>query len=336
MARSSRRPVRIAEVAALAGVSTMTVSRVVNGSAAVSDSSRERVERAVAALGYQTDITARSLATGRSGAVGVLSVEAPHYGPSSTLAGIDSAAQALGISLTFISVRQGDPASARNALGRLVSMNVDGVIALAPVHSVVQQIRDLRIDRPLVLVSGGDDAPAPSVRIDQVVGARAVVRHLLELGHSTVHHLRGPRGWLEADARHAAWRSELRAWGRTAPRPLVGDWTARSGYEQGRRLAADDDVTAVFAANDQMALGVLRSLAEVGREVPAQVSVAGFDDTPESAYYSPPLTTVRQDFAELGRECVRVLHDLGGAVGTPAPVLLRPDLVVRASTAHPR
>lgn len=329
------RPVRIAEVAELAGVSAMTVSRVVNGSAGVSATSRERVERAVAQLGYRANTAARSLATGRSGGIGVLSVEAPQYGPASTLLGIDAAAQALGASLTFVTARGSDPAGVRTAIARLASTNVDGLIALAPVRPIVEQLRELRPDRPFVLVSGDESTAAATARVDQAAGTRLLVRHLLELGHATVHHVRGPRGWLEADARDRAWRAELRRGGSVVPRPLAGDWTARSGYEVGRQLAEDDDVTAVFAANDQMALGVLRAMAQAGRRVPDDVSVVGFDDTPEAAFYSPPLTTVRQDFGEVGRRCVEMLHDMVRGASTGGHVVIQPELVVRDSTSAP-
>lgn len=330
------RPVRIADVAELAGVSAMTVSRVVNGSAGVSAASRERVERAVAQLGYRANAAARSLATGRSGVVGVLSVEAPQYGPASTLLGIDDAAQELGVALTFVTVRSGDPAGLRGALGRLAAMNVDGLVALAPVRPVVEELRALRADRPLVLVSGDETSADATVRVDQEAGTRALVRHLLELGHGTVHHVRGPRGWLEADARAAAWRAELRAWGLAPPRALLGDWTARSGHLRGGQLAEDASVTAVFAANDQMALGVVRALGEAGRAVPDDVSVVGFDDTPESAFYAPPLTTVRQDFAEVGRRCVQLLDDLMRGRPAEAHVVIPAELVVRESTGARR
>ena len=335
MTDSERRTVRITDVAELAGVSAMTVSRVVNGTAGVSAASRKRVEDAIAELGYRTNAAARSLATGRSGVIGVLSVEAPQYGPASTLLGIDAAAQALGTSLTMVTVRHGDPAGVRGALERLADMNVDGLIALAPVRPVVEQLREFKADRPFVLVSGDESSAAATVRVDQEAGARLLVRHLLELGHETVHHVRGPRGWLDADARAAAWRDELRAWRVAPPRPSVGDWTSASGHRRGRQLAEDRTVTAVFAANDQMALGIVRALEEAGRSVPSDVSVVGFDDTPESAFFSPPLTTVRQDFDEVGRQCVRLLDDLMGGRSAGQHIVIPPELVLRASTSLP-
>ncbi len=166
------------------------------------------------------------------------------------------------------------------------------------------------------------------VCVDQVDGARLATEHLLALGHETVWHVRGPADWLEAEGRVEGWRAALARAGRAAPEPLAGDWSPRSGYEAGRGLARMADVTAVFVANDQMALGVLRAFAEQGVKVPEQVSVVGFDDIPESEFFSPPLTTVRQDFGAVGRHSIEraAAADRGGrapgarAAGGPSHV----------------
>jgi DNA-binding LacI/PurR family transcriptional regulator len=186
-----------------------------------------------------------------------------------------------------------------------------------------------------VAVEGGEAPDLPVVCVDQAAGAAAVTRHLLELGHRTVYHVAGPLDWLEAEARLRAWQATLEAAGAPVPEVLAGDWSPRSGYQAGRLLAARDDVSAVFVANDQMALGVLRAFQEAGVDVPGRVSVAGFDDIPEAAYFSPPLTTVRQDFAEVGRRSIALLLDqLAGRVA-PVRVVAPATLVLRASTAAP-
>jgi DNA-binding LacI/PurR family transcriptional regulator len=173
------------------------------------------------------------------------------------------------------------------------------------------------------------------VAFDQGYGAQLATRHLLDLGHETVHHVRGPRRWLEADAREAGWRAELKSHGARAPRPLVGDWSPQSGYRQGLRLVADPEVSAVFVANDQMAMGVLLACAESGRRIPQDISVVGFDDTPESEYCIPPLTTIRQDFTALGREAVQtLLHQIDGTAETEH-VEIMPTLQVRRSSGAP-
>jgi DNA-binding LacI/PurR family transcriptional regulator len=175
------------------------------------------------------------------------------------------------------------------------------------------------------------------VAIDQREGAAMATRHLLDLGHHTVHHLAGPTNWLDATGRAEGWRTELQRAGRPVPPPLHGDWSARSGYAAGRALATDPDVTAIFCANDHMALGLLRAFHEAGRQVPGEVSIVGFDDIPESSYFTPPLSTVRQDFNELGRRSLQLLVGLLENPSAPPAeqVLIVPDLIVRAS-ARPR
>lgn len=172
--------------------------------------------------------------------------------------------------------------------------------------------------------------------IDNPSGAAQATQHLLDLGHQTVHHIGGPDSWLDARERVEGWRQTLRRAGVPEPALLSGDWSARSGYEIGHRLAAMPEVTAVLCGNDQMALGLLRALAECGRRVPGDVSVAGFDDVPEAAFFLPPLTTVRQDFGELGRRALHLLIDRMSGDHQLQPVLpIEPELVVRASTGPP-
>jgi DNA-binding LacI/PurR family transcriptional regulator len=177
----------------------------------------------------------------------------------------------------------------------------------------------------------------PLVAVDQLSGAVSATQLLLDLGHRTVSHIAGPRDFLEAQQRVDGWRATLEAAGVEAPPILTGDWSPRSGYEVGRRLAEDPEVTAVFVANDQMALGLLRALHEHGRDVPGDISVVGFDDVPEAEFFSPPLTTIRQDFAEMGR---RGLHLLLAQIDGHEDPLRRETvpatLVERASTAPAR
>lgn len=328
-----RAPV-MADVARLAGVSHQTVSRVLNDHPHVTPQTRARVERAVAELGYRRNRAARALVTRRSGMIGVISVNVANYGPASTLFGIEEAARAAGRFVSFVSFTDVDRAGVLAALDHLRGADVDGIAVVATKRSVVEAVSGIAGDMPLVLVEGAGSAE-PAVVIDQVRGARLATAHLLDLGHRTVHHVRGPGDWLEADARAEGWRAELDARGRPVPPCPEGDWTPGSGFRAGQRLAEDPDVTAVFAANDQMALGVVRALDEAGRAVPGDVSVVGFDDIPEAGYVVPPLTTVRQDFAAVGRECLTQLMALidGRAARS---VVIQPDLVVRASTAPPR
>jgi len=188
-----------------------------------------------------------------------------------------------------------------------------------------------------VVVADSDAGDRYSVvDTDQNGGARAAVRHLLDLGHRTVWHLAGPEESFAAQRRADAWRAELTDAARPVPPVVRGDWSAESGYRVGLELAQQADCTAVFAANDQMALGLLRALHERGRRIPEDVSVIGFDDIPEAGSFLPPLTTVHQDFAEVGRLCVqgvlRRMRDRGDEHGT---TLVPTELVVRDSTAAP-
>jgi DNA-binding LacI/PurR family transcriptional regulator len=188
-------------------------------------------------------------------------------------------------------------------------------------------------------VGSGDYGELPSVSIANRAGARRATRHLLDLGHHTVFQIAGPDGWPEATERVTGWREALADAGAPEPELPRGDWSARSGYELGVHLAARPEVTAVLCGNDQMALGFLRAAAEKDRRVPGDISVVGFDDIPEAAYYWPPLTTVRQDFGTLGVRALRTLMSLvadGARPGIPVAVpSLEPDLIVRASSAPP-
>ena len=325
----------MSDVAALAGVSLQTVSRVVNGSPNVAPRTRERVEQVIAQLGYRPNYAARALVTGCSRTIGLVTVHVDQFGPAQTLIGLEKATREAGYSLAVSILDDATAAAVREAVDRLVSHRVDAVVALSTYDDAARAIDVLETPVPLVTVrvTGGEGRPAVSV--DQRAGARLATAHLLSLGHRTVHHVTGPGDSQEARGRTAGWREVLDAADAPVPPPLVGDWTASSGHAAGRRLAGrireGAEVTAVFLANDQMALGLLAALHEEGLSVPGDVSVVGFDDLPEAPYLAPPLTTVRQDFAELGRRGVQlVLARLAGEDLVPEPVV--PVLVVRSST----
>jgi DNA-binding LacI/PurR family transcriptional regulator len=331
--RSRRTPV-MADVAKLAGVSHQTVSSVINDSPQVREPTRQRVLAAMRELDYRPNSAARALVTGRSRTLGIVSFDTTLYGPASTLLGIERAAHEAGYFITIVSVAALDRESVGDALERLRRQGVDGILVIAPRTGAAEALGDLAADVPLVAVEAGPGDPVPLVAVDHVLGASIATRHLLDLGHPTVWHIAGPPDWLEAQQRIEGWRSTLLAAGADAPAPLVGDWSPRSGYELGRRLAQDSSITAAFVANDQMALGLLRALHEAGREIPAEMSIVGFDDIPEAPYFMPPLTTVRQDFGEMGRRSLRLLLEVmaGGPRQSPGETVT-PELIVRSSTA---
>jgi DNA-binding LacI/PurR family transcriptional regulator len=325
------------DVGRFAGVSHMTVSRVLNGAASVRPETRARVLAAIERLGYRRNITARALATGRSQTLGVVTIDTTLYGPASTLYGIERAARAEGYFVSIVSLRSIDRASIREAVGRLVDQRVDGVILVVPLVSAADALKGLAHDIPLVAVEGDLRADIPVVTVDQVDGARKATEHLLALGHRTVWHVAGPTDWTESHGRLRGWRDTLAKAGADVPPPLSGDWSALSGYEAGRRLSRMPDVTAVFVANDQMALGLLRALSEHGRGVPSDISVVGFDDIPEAAFFSPPLTTVRQNFGLVGRNGLRLMiEQLDTGMASTMRVVIESRLVPRQSSAAAR
>jgi DNA-binding LacI/PurR family transcriptional regulator len=328
----------MSDVAVRAGVSHQTVSRVINGHPHVAAATRERVQRAIEELGYRPNTAARALVTGSTRTLGLVTSHINQYGPAQTLLGLEQAARAAGYSLSVAILDEDSEGAMREAVDRFVAQSVDAVVALSTYGQAVEALARFVAPVPLIAVQVGHDPARPTVWVDQEVGAALATRHLLQLGHRTVQHVTGPQDSLEARGRMLGWRRELVAAGAPVPEVLYGNWWPSSGHAAGRELAArlraglpGDPVTAVFVANDQMALGVLNALHDEGLSVPGDISVVGFDDVPEAAYYTPPLTTVRQDFAELGRRGVQlVLARLRGEEFSAEPVM--PQLVVRGST----
>lgn len=328
---SGRRRVSMADVAAVAGVSSQTVSRVVNDSPRVDPATRARVEAAMDDLGYRIHHAARALRTGRTDTIGLIVSNLTAVGNSRMLQAIADAASDRGFALTVVVASGRDSVAA--GFARLHDQGVDGAVIL---NEATALARGLDVPPGLAVVvvdSPPDDRLALArryltVQTDHARGAAAVTAHLLSAGHATVHHLAGPAGSFAARERERGWRDALTGAGRPVPAVVRGQWTAASGHEVVRALP--DDATALFAANDQMALGALRALAEAGRRVPEDVAVVGFDDVADAADYRPPLTTVRQDFDALGEAAVAAVIDLIEG-GPGIPVLLTPTLIVRDS-----
>ncbi len=336
--RSTASPVpRSADVARVAGVSRKTVSRVLNDEPYVSDEVRRRVLEAAEQLGYRLNHAARALASGRNRSVGVVALGTAGYGTASLLVGIEKAVRDAGYALRVINTVDGDPKGIAGAVTSLLEQGVDGVVVSEP---VVEGEVSVRADVP-VLFLGAPPAFTGGRTLTVGVGAlalaRAATEHLLDLGHTTVHHLAGPGRWYASKDRVEGWRAALAARGAHEPPVLEGDWSPASGYAAGRELAADSSVTAVFAAGDEMAIGVIHALREAGRRVPEDISVVGFDGNPVFAYVTPPLTTVRQPFDAAAREGIRLLVHAIEEPGTDLPPASEPpvELVVRGSTAPP-
>jgi DNA-binding LacI/PurR family transcriptional regulator len=329
--------VSMRHVASRAGVSGQTVSRVVNDSPRVDPATRARVEAAMAELGYRPHRAARALRTGRTQTIGLVVSTLVTVGNSRMLQAVADSAAQRGYALTVVTAA--DAASLAESFDRLRDQGVDGAIVLNEATAAVPATEAPRGLHLVVVDSASSDGPGGArfgvVQSDHESGARAATQHLIDLGHPTVWHLAGPAESYAAAERERGWRAALEGAGLVAPPVVRGDWTAASGHEEGIALAGRPDVSAVFAANDQMALGLLRALAGAGRSVPGDVAVVGFDDIADAADYLPPLTTVRQDFDELGERAVEALI---GAIdgGAPKTDLVPTRLIVRDSTATGR
>jgi DNA-binding LacI/PurR family transcriptional regulator len=327
---SDAKRVSMADVAARAGVSGQTVSRVVNGSPRVDPATRARVEEAMARLGYRPHRAARALRTGRTQTIGLVVSTLATVGNFRMLQAVADAAAQRGYALTVVTAA--DAPSLDEAFERLRDQGVDGAIVLNEATAAMPAGSSPR-GLDLVVVDAAGPARFGIVQSDHESGARAATEHLLDLGHDTVWHLGGPADSYAAAERERGWRAALEGAGIVAPPVVRGDWTAASGHRAGAALADRPDVSAVFAANDQMALGLLRALAGAHRAVPGDVSVVGFDDIADAADYLPPLTTVRQDFDELGERAVDALiGEIDG--GAPATAFVPTRLIVRQSTAQ--
>jgi len=330
------RAANIFDVARLAGVSHQTVSRVVNNLPNVRPATRLRVEDAIKQLRYRPSTAARSLVTRRSRTIGLITTGNPDYGPSSTLLGFNEAARQARYLVSISSMLETDAASMRQAVELLLSQNVEGIVLIAAHRGAIEAIQGIDLGVPLVAVESSGRVGFHSVSINQFEGAYNATRHLIELGHRRIIHVAGPDDSMDATERVRGWRSALAENGLVALEPLVGDWSPASGYRIGQRIAESLDTTlectAIFSGNDQMALGLMHALSQAGIRVPQDVSVIGFDDIPEAEHFSPPLTTIRQDFAELGRTVMSTLLELmldGTLEEAPHPI---PHLVAREST----
>lgn len=321
------------EVAALAGVSHQTVSRVINGHANIRPQTRERVLRVIEEVGYRPNSAARALATRRTKRIGVVVDSAIKFGPNATLRGVEESARAAGYSVSSVTVGEDRSVSANAAVDHLLAQGIDAVCIIAPRSSSVDLIRTRISTLPAIAVTSNPETELLTASVDQLLGAKLAVEHLVGLGHRDIAHVAGPMDWLDAQGRARGWRAVLDDAGLTVRDPLVGDWTADSGYALATSAEWPTSVTAVFCANDQMALGLLHGLAEKGVRVPDDISIVGFDDLPEARHFTPPLTTVRQDFHRLGQRTVDALVAAIEGREAPQRTLIDPELVVRNSTA---
>lgn len=332
--RASHRP-SIYDVAERAGVSHMTVSRVLNGHPNIRESTRRRVLLAIDELNFRRSSIALALATKRTMRIGAI-VDAPiQYGPNSTLRAVESAAREHGYAVSAFSANDDVGSRIDAALAELHMQGVDALCVIAPRSSSLDRLREHSLSVPTLVIKEEPDPGMHTASVDQRAGAEMVVRHLIGLGHRSILHLAGPLDWFDARARAEAWREVLEEEGLPVREPDSGDWSSDSGYAFGRSVELGD-ATAIFTSNDQMALGVIHGLAERGLRVPEDVSVVGFDDLPDARHFLPPLTTVRQDFAALGHLVIRDLLAAIEGRAVEERELIEPALVVRSSTGPAR
>ena len=338
---SGRQP-GITDVARLAGVSVTTVSRVLNGASQVSDRRRESVLAAIAELGYRPNEAARALVRGRQRMIGVLAANTERYGFAGSIRGIEEAARKQKILVTITVVESEDPDDVRSALDLVLSQPLTGIIGVAFEQSVSLALDQLPPTMPVVAVTLAEDGHPNLARtwIDDEEGGYLATSHLLEAGHETVHHLGHTR--VSDRGRTAGYRRALESRGARVPEMVPTGWTAEDGRRAVLEHLTGDDVTALFCFNDDIAMGAMRGFHELGKRVPEDVSVVGFDDIPEAEYLSPPLTTVRQDFDEVGRRCIAALLHLIEADRAEGPNRPEPEyrvppaLIRRSSTAPPK
>jgi len=326
------------DVAERAGVSYQTVSRVINNHRYVAEETRARVMEAIKTLGYKPNRVAQSLAGGRSHTLAVITFGMDYYGPAQMVINIEHATRAAGYDLIFANVSEPRSENIRAAMERLGRWQVDGMILITPVPGInYDDIAGLHPDTPIVLMDAPLGSATPSVVVDQGYGSRLATQHLIDLGHQSLCEISGPLNWFGAVARHVSWLKTLQETGLKPGKSIEGDWTALGGYHAARRLLEGGArFTGLVVGNDQMALGAIRALWESGLRIPEDVSVVGFDDIPEAACFTPPLTTVRQDFDLLGKHGIDYLVQRIEQPGTPAEQrVIYPELIRRASTAPP-
>lgn len=336
--------VTIKDVAAEAGVSTQTVSRVINNRPDVASSTRKRVREVIDRLGYRPSALARSMIRRRNYTLGVVTAGLKYIGPSRVLHGITDAAEEEGYGLLLKQLPSFGSMAVEPILDRLVERRVEGLIWAVPEvgdnHLWLQELGN-SLDMPIVVTSTRQRPDTHVVNIDNYAGGQMATRHLIEQGYRHIGHVSGPLDWWEAQQRKAAWADVMAEAGLRVDDATwtEGNWSSASGHRAAQQLFEQyPEMDAVFVGNDQMALSVLQLAAERGIDVPQELGVVGFDGIPEAPYFWPPLTTVSQDQHRVGSNAVRVLIEMIDArQKEPAQpenkrIVLQPELVVRASS----
>jgi LacI family transcriptional regulator len=338
-----RKRVTIKDVAQAAGVSTQTVSRVINKFSYVSEETRQRVEAVVEQLDYHPSTLARSLIQQRSYTLGVVTFGLKYIGPSRTLNGIADKADELGYMLLMKELDHFDSNRIDEVIDSLLARQVDGILWAAPEVGDNHGWIDERLEKipvPVLFLAMQPREGIPSVATDNFQGAVMAIRHLLECGRKKIGHISGPLDWWEARERKRGWRETLKSAGFDVSEQgcVEGNWSPSSGEQAFIQLLESfPDMDAVFVANDQMALSVLREACRQGIKIPEQLAVVGFDNIPESAYFYPSLTTISQDLQLLGGQALQsVVEVIQARQGDQSVIaqskFIQPTLIVRESS----
>lgn len=336
---SEARRTTLYDVARRCGVSYQTVSRVINRHPSVSEETRERVQRAIVELDYRPNRAAQSLAGAKSRTLAMVTYGLNNYGPAQMVINIEQACREAGYDLIFTNVADHHLTTLNGSIEYIRRWDLDGLLLITPVEGLrYEDLAALFGNIPVALIGTRMGSSAPSIVVNQMDGTRQITEHLIELGHTHICEISGPPQWFDAQERHESWLETLQNHGLTPGASIEGDWSAKSGYAAVRTLLSGGErFTALVAANDQMAMGAIHALREHGRSVPHDISVAGFDDIPEAAFYGPPLTTIRQDFAKVGRQGVEhLIQRINDPAHQSKQDVIPPQLIVRQSTASPR
>lgn len=322
----------IYDVATLAGVSHQTVSRVLNNHSSVKPATRERVEKAIAELKYRPNQAARQLVTSRSRMIGILIAGTELYGPWAILNAMEREARKEGYSVISISVLPESPESWQEGIEQLRNLDIDGVITIALPNEIVKAVEKSLASATIVIVDTEPSKKFDSINIENFTGGKIATEHLIELGHKKIIHITGPMDGYEGQKRREGYEDAMLL-AKLKPEVIVGDWSISTGYKVGSEIAKRSTLpTAIFASNDHLALGVIKALNENRIRVPQDMSIVGFDDIPEAAFFSPALTTVRQDFDHLGNLAIgRMLNQLKES-SKPTAINFPPELIIRDST----
>jgi DNA-binding LacI/PurR family transcriptional regulator len=327
------RQANIYDVARLAKVSHQTVSRVLNNNPSIRPETKTRVLKAMETLGYRPSLAARALASSKTHMLGILSSDTDFTGPAAMVHYMEAAARAQGYFVVTVGIDANDEASVQEGIDHLMKLGIEGVALVTPQLRAVEIVRASVSGIPVVTLDSMYRMDELAISVDNFAGGVTATQHLIDLGHRNILHVSGPRGWFESTTRAAGYTATMLNANLT-PQVVDGDWELSTGYRIGQELDIDTrQITALFIANDRMSIGFLHAMRERGIEVPERLSVIGFDDLEETAYTSPPLTTLRQDFKELGNRAMNLLLEEIAGKATKKMDRLIPDLVLRASTA---